>query len=95
VKKVTQISFNGEIARKNRQHVHFVTERAVFEWRPEGPVLVEIAPGVDLKKDILEQMEFTPIIARDLKITDASLYNQGPFDLKAKLYAKAGLTAKA
>ncbi len=95
VKKVMQISFNGEIARRNRQHVHFVTERAVFEWRPEGPVLVEIAPGVDLKKDILEQMEFTPIIAPDLKIADAGLYNQGPFDLKAKLYAKAGLTTKA
>ncbi len=89
VKKVTQISFNGEIARRNRQKVHFVTERAVFELRPEGPVLIEIAPGVDLKRDILEQMEFTPIIAKDLKTTDASLYNVGRFDLKAKLYAKA------
>jgi propionate CoA-transferase len=89
VKKVTQISFNGEIARQKRQKVHFVTERAVFELRPEGPVLIEIAPGVDLKRDILEQMEFTPIVAQDLKTTDASLYNVGRFDLKAKLYAKA------
>jgi propionate CoA-transferase len=89
VKKVTQISFNGEIARRNGQKVHFVTERAVFELRPEGPVLIEIAPGVDLKRDILQQMEFTPIIAKDLKTTDASLYNAGRFDLKAKLHAKA------
>jgi len=89
VKKVTQISFNGEIARRKGQKVHFVTERAVFELRPEGPVLIEIAPGVDLKRDILGQMEFTPIIAGDLKTTDASLYNKGRFDLKAKLHAKA------
>ncbi|MGA2962196.1 MAG: CoA-transferase [Candidatus Korobacteraceae bacterium] len=89
VKKVTQISFNGEIARRKGQKVHFVTERAVFELRPQGPVLIEIAPGVDLKRDILQQMEFTPIIAPDLKITDASLYNAGRFDLKTKLYAKA------
>ena len=89
VKKVTQISFNGEIARRKGQKVHFVTERAVFELRPEGPVLIEIAPGIDLKRDILEQMEFAPIVARDLKTTDASLYNVGRFDLKAKLYAKA------
>jgi propionate CoA-transferase len=94
VKKVMQISFNGEIARRNHQKVHFVTERAVFELRPESPVLVEIAPGVDLKRDILEQMEFTPIIARELKTTDASVYNTGRFDLKAKLYAKAKEIAK-
>ena len=89
VKQVTQVSFNGEIARRQRQKVHYVTERAVFELRPEGPVLTEIAPGLDLKHDILEQMEFTPIIARDLKTTDAGVYNAGPFDLKTRLYAKA------
>ena len=52
-------------------------------------MLIEIAPGVDLKIDILEQMEFTPIIAEDLKTAGASLYNTGRFDLKAKLHAKA------
>lgn len=89
VKRVTQISYNGEIARRNGQKMHFVTERAVFELRPEGPVLIEIAPGVELQRDILGQMEFKPIIAPDLKITDESLYAERPFGLKAKLQAKA------
>jgi len=88
VEKVKQISFNGELARRKGQKVHYVTERAVFEFRPEGPVLIEIAPGIDLERDILNQMGFTPIIAKDLKVTDAGVYNPGAFDLKSKIYAK-------
>jgi len=88
VEKVKQISFNGELARRKGQKVHYVTERAVFEFRPEGPVLIEIAPGIDLERDILNQMRFTPIIAKDLKVTDAGVYNPGAFDLKSKIYAK-------
>ena len=88
VAKVKQISFNGELARRKGQKVHYVTERAVFEFRPEGPVLIEIAPGIDLQRDVLNQMRFTPIIAKDLKVTDASVYNSDAFDLKGKIYAK-------
>lgn len=88
VAKVNQVSFNGEIARVKGQKVHFVTERAVFELRQEGPVLIEIAPGVDLQKDVLDQMEFAPIVSEHLKVTDASVYNVGSFDLRAKLFAK-------
>jgi propionate CoA-transferase len=87
VEKVTQISFSGELARRTGQKVHFITERAVFEFRPEGPVLVEIAPGIDLQRDILDQMQFTPIIAQDLKVTDASLYSLGACGLKAKIHS--------
>jgi propionate CoA-transferase len=87
VNKVQQISFNGELARRKEQKVHFVTERAVFELRREGPVLIEIAPGIDLKRDILDQMEFTPIIAEPLKITDANFYNEGRCGLKSLIRA--------
>ena len=93
VSKVKQVSFNGSLARKKGQKVQFVTERAVFDLRPEGPVLVEIAPGVDLKRDVLAQMEFQPIIAGDLKTTDPSIYATGSFGLRAKMYA-AGQGAK-
>ena len=78
VEKVKQISFNGELARRKGQKVHYVTERAVFEFRPEGPVLIEIAPGIDLERDILNQMRFTPIIAKDLKVTDAGFTTPEP-----------------
>ncbi len=88
VNQVAQISFNGELARKKNQKVHFVTERAVFELRPEGPVLIEIAPGIDLEKHILAQMEFKPIIASDLKVTDSSIYRETQYGLKEKLTAQ-------
>ena len=88
VSKVAQVSFNGEIARKNGQKVHFVTERAVFELRPEGPVLIEISPGIDLERDVLAQMEFTPIIAADLKITDSSIYRDAQYGLRKILFAQ-------
>lgn len=83
VKKVTQISYNGEIARKKKQKVHFVTERAVFELREEGVVLTEIAPGIDLQTQVLDLMEFKPIISPDLKIMNNKLFcAEGAFGLK-------------
>lgn len=82
VKKVQQISYNGEIARKKGQKMHYVTERAVFELCPEGLVLKEIAPGIDLKTQILDLMEFHPVISPDLKEMDPALFRQdGPFGL--------------
>lgn len=82
VKNVQQVSYNGKIAREKGQKMHFVTERAVFELRPEGPVLIEIAPGVDLQRDILGKMEFLPIIAEDLREMEARLFLDGAFGLK-------------
>jgi propionate CoA-transferase len=82
VKNVGQISYNGLLARKKGQVMHFVTERAVFELREEGPVLIEIASGIDLQKDVLDQMEFSPIIAEDLKLMDKRLFSDGRFGLK-------------
>lgn len=86
VNKVQQISYNGEIARKKGQKMHYVTERAVFELRPEGLVLTEIAPGIDLQTQILDLMEFKPIIAENLKGMDPALFREnGPFGLKKYL----------
>ena len=83
VEHVAQISFNGKIARKTGQKVIFVTERAVFQLVPEGVMLTEIAPGMDLQKDILDQMDWKPIISENLKTMDAALFNEnGPFGLK-------------
>ncbi|MGA2989745.1 MAG: CoA-transferase [Candidatus Korobacteraceae bacterium] len=95
VEKVKQVSFNGELARRKGQKVHFVTERAVFEFRREGPVLVEIAPGIDLKRDVLGQMRFKPLIATDLKITDPSIYSPGICGLKSRIHANAASGGKA
>ena len=65
------------------QKMHYVTERAVFELRPEGLVLTEIAPGIDLQTQILDLMEFRPIFSSDLKLMNPELFREnGPFDLK-------------
>lgn len=82
VDKVAQISFNGLIARKKGQKVIYVTERAVFEIVKEGVMLIEIAPGIDLEKDVLDKMEFKPIISKDLKTMDERLFKIGVFGLK-------------
>lgn len=85
VNKVMQVSYNGPMAREKGQKMHLVTERAVFELRKEGPVLIEIAPGVDLREDILNQMAFPPLMDKELKRTDPCIYKEGPFGLKAML----------
>jgi propionate CoA-transferase len=81
--KIMQISFSGEVAVEHNQPVLYITERCVFELSKEGLVLIEIAPGIDLEKDILGQMDFKPIISRDLKIMDSKFFSGDSLGLKA------------
>lgn len=86
VNKLQQISYNGGNALKKEQKMHYITERAVFELRQEGLTLIEIAPGVDLEKDILDKMDFKPVIDKDLKIMDACMFDGSqPYGLKKML----------
>lgn len=82
VQNVQQISYNGRLALERGQKMYFVTERAVFQLTESGPMLIEVAKGLDLEQDILNQMEFRPAIAEKLQYTDTSLYLQKPFGLK-------------
>lgn len=85
VRNVAQLSFNGPMARKKGQEVMIVTERAVFELCKEGVKLIEIAPGIDLHTQILDMMDFKPIISEELREMDASLFiPNGPFGLQLK-----------
>ncbi|NRY01091.1 acyl CoA:acetate/3-ketoacid CoA transferase [Clostridium beijerinckii] len=52
----------------------YITERAVFELKEDGLHLTEIAPGVNLEKDILAAMDFAPIVDKDLKLMDARIF---------------------
>ncbi|MEI8378992.1 MAG: CoA-transferase [Planctomycetota bacterium] len=73
VEQVEQVSFSGEIARRRHQDVLYVTERAVFRLTSDGMQLIEIAPGIDLQRDILDQMAFRPII-HDVAIMPEHLF---------------------
>ncbi len=89
VKHVGQLSFNGPASRRSPQRVVIVTERAVFELASEGVVLTEIAPGIDLESQVLEMMDFEPIVSPDLKTMDLSLLRRdGPCGLAELILAK-------
>ena len=75
ITELQQISYNGRYAAELGQEVLFLTERAVFQRGQDGLVLTEIAPGIDLQKDIVAQMEFKPQISPDLKEMDARIFS--------------------
>lgn len=76
INDVEQITFSSDTALKNLQPVYYVTERAVFKLEKEGLVLLEIAPGIDLEKDILNLMDFKPIISENIKTMDESIFSE-------------------
>ncbi len=81
VPSVREISFSGRLARERGQQVRFITDRAVFELGSDGLVLVEIAPGVDVGRDVLDRMGFRPRVAEPLATTDPRVYADGPMGL--------------
>ncbi|HEY6750542.1 MAG TPA: hypothetical protein VI027_04370, partial [Rubrobacteraceae bacterium] len=81
VKRVDQITFSGAFAREQGQTVYYITERCVFELTEEGLELIEIAPGVDLERDILDQMEFTPLVPDVVPKMDAAIFQEEPMGL--------------
>ena len=59
----------------------YVTERAVFELRKEGLTLIEVADGIDIEKDILANMEFKPILAKEIKKMDKNIFLEKPMGI--------------
>lgn len=81
---VEQVTFSGARAARLRQPVLYVTERCVFELTPDGLALAEIAPGIDLERDILAHMAFKPIIG-ELREMDGRIFRDEPMDLRTDL----------
>jgi len=87
VREVEHRTFSGPYAAKRGQPVLYITERCVFRLAGEGLELIEIAPGVDLERDILAHMGFRPKIAAPLPLMDPRIFRGAPMDLRPELLA--------
>lgn len=83
-KSVEQITFNGKIAAARGQHVLYVTERCVLELTPRGLRLAEVAPGIDIERDILALLPFDIIVERPARM-DARIFRPEPMNLARQL----------
>lgn len=81
VDRVDAITFSAERALAQGQRVLYLTERAVFRLGEDGVELVEIAPGVDLQRDVLDRMGFMPVLHGRPRPMDARLFRPGPMGL--------------
>ena len=81
VDEVRQVTFSGEQARASGQTVLYITERCVLQLGHEGVELIEIAPGVDLERDVLARMGFRPQIAADVREMNAAIFSDAPLGL--------------
>lgn len=79
--KINHITFSADFAKNNDQNVLYITERAVFKLTDSGLELIEIAPGIDIERDILSQMEFKPMIVDNVKVMDKRIFKVEPMGL--------------
>ncbi len=85
INQVEHVTFSGKYAVMKNQPVLYVTERCVFSLTKEGMELIEIAPGVDIEKDILGRMDFKPIIKDPPRLMDERIFRFEPMGLKEDL----------
>ncbi len=85
VKEVEHRTFSGPVAHRQGQKVLYITERCVFRLMEKGLELIEIAPGMDLDRDILAHMDFTPAIAPELRLMPECIFRNEPMGLLSML----------
>ena len=88
VPEVFEKTFSGDEAVRRGQQVFYVTERAVFRRSAKHDVLelIEVAEGVDVQKDVIDQMEFTPVISPTLKIMDPRIFKEAKMNVTSELF---------
>jgi propionate CoA-transferase len=85
VREVEHRTFSGREAWRRGQPVLYVTERCVLRLHERGLELVEIAPGLDLQRDVLAHMGFEPVIEREPAAMDAAIFTEAAMGLRARL----------
>jgi acyl CoA:acetate/3-ketoacid CoA transferase len=81
---VDHVTFSGRMGRQRNQEALYVTERCVIRLGEAGLEVIEIAPGIDLQKDVLDQCDIELAVSPSLKTMDAAIFTDTPFDLKLK-----------
>eukprot|EP00727_Mastigamoeba_balamuthi_P000494 m51a1_g10441 putative coenzyme a transferase (534) ;mRNA; f:25401-27765 len=82
VKEVEHITFSARVALETGQNVLYVTERCVFRLVAEGLELIEVAPGIDVERDVVAHMEFRPVIRGTPALMDPRIFREGIMSLK-------------
>jgi propionate CoA-transferase len=95
VKAVEQITYSGSYGAQRGQRALYVTERAVFQLGAGGVELIEIAPGVDVDRDVLARMGFKPKIAQNVKAMDGRLFRPARMNLARDLASKPRMQRSA
>ncbi len=90
VEQVSHVTFSGDQARRTGQAVHYVTERCVLRLGDRGLELTEIAPGLELERDVLARMAFRPVISPDLREMDAAIFTASPLGLRDRRETRMG-----
>ncbi|MCG7497297.1 3-oxoacid CoA-transferase [Vibrio sp. Of7-15] len=84
IEQVQQITFSGKVALERNKPVFYITERAVFKLTEKGLTLIEIAPGVDLERDILAKMSFTPQFELPIPVMDERIFSECTMELELR-----------
>jgi acyl CoA:acetate/3-ketoacid CoA transferase len=84
VSRGEHITFSGVVGRQRHQHVTYVTERCVISLQQDGLMVTEIAPGIDLQRDVLDQADMALRVSPNLRQMDAALFTDAPMGLQLK-----------
>ncbi len=85
VHEVEHRTFSGAYSQARGQSVLYVTERCVFALTSEGMELTEVAPGIDIERDILARMDFVPVIRGTPRLMEAAIFREEPMDLRSRM----------
>ena len=85
IENVFMVVFSGQQAIKYGQEILYVTERAVFRLTKDGISLEEVAPGIDIDKDIIPKMSFEPIIRGSVGEMDNRIFNESIMGIRDEI----------
>ena len=91
VRSVEHLTYSGKVAAERGQNALYITERCVFRLGEKGLELVEIAPGIDLHRDILAQLDFVPEVASPLPLMDSRVFAAAPMELRGAVAGPAAV----